>query len=94
MEFDEESPRKDAWLEPEVAEARPYLPVVAETYDTARPFAPGVPQWLEMFIGLAEGLSAALSDQQEIQAALDDVANGWAELIEQYPLEFEYNEGS
>jgi multiple sugar transport system substrate-binding protein len=92
LEFGEESPRKIVWSDPEVLEKRPYLSTVAEAYDIAKPFTPGLPQWLEMFIGLAEGLSAAMSEQQEIADALNDVAKKWEELIKQAPPSFEYRE--
>lgn len=92
LEFGEESPRKAVWNDPEVLEKRPYLSTVAEAYDIAKPFTPGLPQWLEMFIGLAEGLSAAMSEQQEIADALNGVAKKWEELIKQAPPSFEYRE--
>ena len=92
LEFGEESPRKVVWNDPEVLEKRPYLSTVAEAYDIAKPFTPGLPQWLEMFIGLAEGLSAAMSEQQEIADALNGVAKKWEELIKQAPPSFEYRE--
>ncbi|MCB0105424.1 MAG: hypothetical protein KDE53_05935, partial [Caldilineaceae bacterium] len=57
-----------------------------------KPFTPGVPQWLEMFIAVGEGASKALSDQATPQEALDEVAAKWTELIEQNPLAFEYSE--
>ncbi len=92
LDYNVESPRRAVWTEPDVLEQRPYLESVAEAYNVAKPFAPGLPQWLEMFITLAEGLSAALSDQQEIPDMLNDVASKWEELIKQAPPSFEYKE--
>jgi multiple sugar transport system substrate-binding protein len=92
LEFKEESPRKTVWADPEVAAAQPYLVNVASSYDLAKPFTPGLPQWLEMFIGLAEGLSSAMSEQKSPQDALNDVAKKWEELIKQAPPAFEYKE--
>lgn len=92
MEFNEESPRKAIWSEPDVLEVKPFLPGVAAAYDNGKPFTPGMPQWLEMFIGLAEGLSAALSETQAPQDALDGVAKKWADLIEQAPPSWQYKE--
>ena len=91
-EFKEESPRKTAWLDPTVTAAQPYLATVVEAYDVGRPFTPGLPQWLELFIGLAEGLSAALSDQKSAQDALDDTAENWETTIKQAPPDWKYAE--
>ncbi len=84
--------RKSVFSDPDVVAAKPYMPDYSEVLSRGRPFTPGVPQWLEMFIGLAEGASAALSDQATPQEALDRVAEGWLELLAQNPLDFEYRE--
>ena len=89
-EFKEEAPRKGVWTDPAVVETQPYLPAVVEAYDVARPFTPGLPQWLELFIGLAEGLSAAMSDQKSPQQALDDIAANWTTVIQQAPPDWAY----
>lgn len=91
-EFKEESPRKSAWIDPAVASAQPYLATVAEAYDVGKPFTPGLPQWLELFIGLAEGLSAAMSEQKSPADALNDVASAWTTAIEQAPPDWQYTE--
>jgi ABC-type glycerol-3-phosphate transport system substrate-binding protein len=91
-EFQEETPRKEVWLAPETLEQQPYLATVVDAYDVGKPFTPGLPQWLELFIGLAEGLSAGMAEQKSPQEALDDVADSWAELIEQAPPDWEYSE--
>ena len=89
-EFKEESPRKTVWTDPAVAEEQPYLATVVEAYDVGRPFTPGLAQWLELFIGLAEGLSSAMSDQKSPQDALNDVAANWETVIAQAPPDWEY----
>lgn len=89
-EFKEESPRKTVWTDPVVVEEQPYLTTVVEAYDVGRPFTPGLAQWLELFIGLAEGLSAAMSDQKTPQDALNDVAANWETVIAQAPPDWEY----
>ena len=91
-DFKEESPRKTVWTEPEVLEEQPYLATVVESYDVGRPFTPGLAQWLELFIGLAEGLSAAMSEQKAPQDALNDVAAAWTTVIAQAPPDWEYKE--
>ncbi len=91
-DYQEESPRKEVWTAPETLEEQPYLAAVVESYDVGKPFTPGLPQWLELFIGLGEGLSSAMSEQQSPQEALDDVAESWSELIEQAPPDWEYSE--
>ena len=90
LEFREESPRKAIWSDPEVLAQQPYLPLVGESYDLAKPFAAGLPQWLDMFIALAEGLSAAMAGEQEIPDALNATAERWEEAIAQAPPTFEY----
>jgi multiple sugar transport system substrate-binding protein len=92
MEFDEESPRKVIWTDDDVVKEKPFLPGVAASYANGKPFTPGVPQWLEMFIGLAEGLSSAMTEQEPVKNAMDEVARKWTELIKQNPLDFEYTE--
>jgi multiple sugar transport system substrate-binding protein len=91
-EFKEESPRKTVWTEPDVLAEQPYLETVVEAYDVGRPFTPGLAQWLELFIGLAEGLSAAMSEQKSPQDALNDVAANWTTVIAQAPPDWEYHE--
>ena len=73
-------------------EEQPYLATVVEAYDVGRPFTPGLAQWLELFIGLAEGLSAAMSEQKSPQDALNDVAANWTTVIAQAPPDWEYKE--
>jgi ABC-type glycerol-3-phosphate transport system substrate-binding protein len=92
LEYQVESPRQSVWSDPEVTAAQPYLTAVIEQYNVARPFTPGLPQWLELFIGLGEGLSAAMSDQKSPQDALNDVASKWEDLIKQAPPSFDYAE--
>ena len=89
-EFKEEAPRKTVWTDPMIASAAPYLADVVEAYDVARPFTPGLPQWLELFIGLAEGLSSAMSDQKSPADALNDIAANWKTAIDQAPPDWEY----
>lgn len=84
--------RKAVFSDADVVAAVPYMPDYSAVLDRGRPFAPGVPQWLEMFIAVGEGASKALSDQAEPQAALDEVAAKWEDLFKQNPLEFEYKE--
>ena len=57
-----------------------------------KPFTPGLPQWLELFIALAEGLSAAMSETASPQDALDTIAQKWTDAINQAKPDFEYKE--
>jgi len=75
-----------------VLKAQPFLPAVAKQYAVGKPFTPGLPQWLELFIALAEGLSSAMSEQATPQAALDGVAKKWTDAINQAKPTFEYKE--
>ena len=92
LEFKEESPRKVIWTAPDVAAKQPFLKTVASSYDIAKPFAPGLPQWLDLFLPLAEALSAAMSAQQSIPDALNGAAKKWEEAIKQAPPSFQYKE--
>lgn len=91
LDFGMDPARKSVYTDEEVVDARPYMPAYATVLEAGKPFTPGVPQWLEMFIAVGEGASKALSDQATAQEALDEVAAKWMELIEQNPLDFEYS---
>ena len=84
--------RKSVFSDADVVAAVPYMPDYSAVLDRGRPFAPGVPQWLEMFIAVGGGASKALSDQATPTDALNEVAAKWEELFAQNPLEFEYKE--
>ena len=92
LDFGMTAARKSVFNDADVVAANPYMPDYGEVLSRGRPFTPGVPQWLEMFIGLAEGASSALADQASPQEALDGVAAKWEELFAQNPLEFAYQE--
>ena len=92
LEYKEESPREVTWSDPEVLKAAPFLPEVAKQYAVGKPFTPGLPQWLELFIALAEGLSSAMSEQATPQAALDATAKKWTDSINQAKPTFAYQE--
>jgi ABC-type glycerol-3-phosphate transport system substrate-binding protein len=92
LDFGTTPARKGVFSDDDVVAAKPYMPDYATVLDRGRPFTPGVPQWLEMFIAVGEGASKALSDQATPQEALDEVAQKWTDLIAQNPLEFEYQE--
>jgi multiple sugar transport system substrate-binding protein len=84
--------RKPLYNDEELVEEFPWYPAYAEVLDAGKSFAPGVPQWLEMFIAVGEAASLALSEQKSPQEALDEVAAKWTELFEQNPMDFEYVE--
>jgi multiple sugar transport system substrate-binding protein len=91
-EFQEETPRQTVWNDPEIVKASPFLPEVAKQYAVGKPFTPGLPQWLELFIALAEGLSSAMSKQATPQDALDTTAKKWTDAINQAKPTFAYRE--
>lgn len=92
LDFGMDPAIESLYNDPEVVAKRSYMPDYATVLKAGKPVFPSVPQWLEMFIGLAEGLSAALARQKEPQTALDEVAAKWRDLIAQNPLDFPYNE--
>lgn len=92
LEYDLDAARQSAYTDEEVVAELPYMPDYATVLEAGKPFTPGVPQWLEMFIAVGEAASKALSDQATPQEALDEAATTWEELIAQNPLDFEYTE--
>jgi multiple sugar transport system substrate-binding protein len=92
LDFKEESPRQVTWSDPEVLAKWPFAPEVVKQYAVGKPFTPGLPQWLELFIALAEGLSAALSETAAPQDALNTTAQKWTDAINQAKPTFEYHE--
>ncbi|MCB0108973.1 MAG: extracellular solute-binding protein, partial [Caldilineaceae bacterium] len=63
LEYNMDPARKTVYTDEEVVAERPYMPNYATVLEAGKPFTPGVPQWLEMFIAVGEGASKALSDQ-------------------------------
>lgn len=92
LEFNNDPARQTVYNDPDIVAARPYMPAYATVLEAGKPFTPGVPQWLEMFLAVGEAASKALSDQATPQEALDEAAAKWEELIAQNPLDFEYTE--
>jgi len=92
LDFKEESPRQVVWSDPDVLKVWPFAPEVEKQYAVGKPFTPGLPQWLELFLALAEGLSSAMSKQAQPQAALDTTAKKWTDAINQAKPTFPYKE--
>jgi len=92
LEYLNDPVRKSLYSDPELIEQFPWYPDYAKVLDAGKPFAPGVPQWLEMFISVGEAASLAISEEKTPQEALDEAAAKWDELFEQNPMEFEYVE--
>ncbi len=92
LDFDIDAARQTIYNDPDVVAELPYMPAYATVLEAGKPFTPGVPQWLEMFLAVGEAASKALSDQATPQEALDEAASKWEELIAQNPLDFEYAE--
>jgi multiple sugar transport system substrate-binding protein len=91
-EFKMPAARKSVWSDPDAVSSQPYLPQEAAVLDRGRPFTPNVPQWLELFLAVGDGVSAALSGKSDPQAALNDIAGKWKDSIAQAPLSFPYQE--
>jgi ABC-type glycerol-3-phosphate transport system substrate-binding protein len=92
LDYQNDSPRKTAWNDPQVVKERPYAPLATAIYDAGKPFTPGLPQWLQLFTNLGDGLSGALSGQQKVPDALNDVAKQWDDAIKQAKPDFDYKE--
>jgi multiple sugar transport system substrate-binding protein len=92
LDFNNDTARQTVYSDADVVAKLPYMPDYADVLAAGKPFTPGVPQWLEMFIAVGEAASKALSDQASVQDALDEAATKWSDLIAQNPLDFEYKE--
>jgi multiple sugar transport system substrate-binding protein len=92
LEFGIDPARQTIYNDADVVADLPYMPAYAEVLEAGKPFAPGVPQWLEMFLAVGEAASKALADQATPQEALDEAAATWKEVLAQNPLDFEYQE--
>ena len=92
LEYLNDPARKSLYTDPEVTAKFPWYPAYAKVLDAAKPFAPGVPQWLEMFIAVGEAASLALSEKKTPKEALDECAEKWIQLFKQNPMSFEYTE--
>jgi maltose-binding protein MalE len=92
IDFSEDSAREELWSDPDVVAADPWRPAFAEVVNNGKPFTPGLPQWLDLFIGVAEGASAAMAGTAEPQAALDEMASKWEASIAQAVPSYPYTE--
>lgn len=92
IEFHEDSAREALWSDPDVAAVDAWRPAFAPVVNNGKPFTPGLPQWLDLFIGVAESASAALAGTAEPQAALDDLASKWEASIAQAVPTYPYTE--
>lgn len=94
VEFRSDSARQDVWeqVHGEDPALQKFFPVWAEQMTLARPFALGLPQWLELFIALGEGVSKAVAGERSAKEALDEVAQSWTRAIAQSPPGFPYQE--
>jgi multiple sugar transport system substrate-binding protein len=92
IEWKSDPTRKAVYSDPDVVKDSPWMPQFAKVLDAGLvPFF-GIPYWLELFIGLAEGLSTILAGTATVQGGLDDIAAKWEKLISENPLDFEYKE--
>jgi len=92
LDFNNDTARQSVYTDKDVVAKLPYMPDYATVLAAGKPFTPGVPQWLEMFIAVGEASSKALSGQAEPKDALDEAATKWNDLIAQNPLSFQYAE--
>ena len=90
LEFGITPSRETLYNDSDVLRKKPYMDDYVKVLKRGKPFTPGVPQWLEMFIGVAETCSQVVSNEAEPKEALDELADKWSELLEQNPLNFEY----
>jgi len=92
IEFAVDPARTAVFDDADVKKASPWMPAYKNVMNAGLvPFF-GIPYWLEMFIALAEGLSTILAETATVKQALDNVAAKWEKLIQDNPLDFEYNE--
>ena len=92
LEYQVTPARATVFDDADVKKDSPWLPAYLQVMNAGLvPFF-GIPYWLEMFIGLAEGLSTILAETATPKEALDDVAAKWEKLIKDDPLDFDYQE--
>jgi ABC-type glycerol-3-phosphate transport system substrate-binding protein len=89
-----DSPRRDVWEEvlPADPVAQKFFPGWSDAMTVARPFARGLPQWIELFIAIGEAVSNVLAETQTAQEALDETARRWQASIDQAKPDFPYEE--
>ena len=93
LEFGIDISRASVMNDPDVKKEHPYYSSYAEVLNAGRPMFPGVPYWLELFMGLGEGLGKYFSGEvTDPQEALDLIAGKWRTVIDENPLDFEYTE--
>lgn len=90
LDYREDSARETAWQDEAVLADRPYLSSLAPALDVAKPFARGLPSWLEIFLALGDAVQAGMSGATEPQAALDEAADKWREIIDRDKPDFPY----
>jgi len=92
VDFHEDSAREALWSDPAVVAVDPWRPQFAEVVNHGKPFTPGLPQWLDLFIGVAESVSAAMAGTSTPKDALDQLAAKWDTSIQQAVPAFPYAE--
>ena len=93
VEYGMTSARQSIYNDPDVLKANPFFKGYSEALSVAKPFAFKVPQWIELFIPLGEGVSKYLSNEtKDPKTALDEVAQKWTTSIEANKPSFEYKE--
>jgi ABC-type glycerol-3-phosphate transport system substrate-binding protein len=92
VDFHEDSAREALWSDPSVVAADPWRPDFAVVVNNGKPFTPGLPQWLDLFIAVAEGVSAAMAGTATPKDALDQMAAKWEASIQQAVPAWEYVE--
>ena len=92
VDFHEDSARESLWSDPAVVAVDPWRPQFAAVVNNGKPFTPGLPQWLDLFIAVAEGASAAMAGTATPKDALDQMAAKWDASIQQAVPAWEYAE--
>jgi len=92
IDFKVDPARLAVFDDPDVKAKSPWMPAYKDIMNAGLVPFWGIPYWLEMFIGLAEGLSTILAEKGQIKQTLDDVAAKWTKLITDSPLNFPYSE--
>lgn len=93
IEYGMASARQGIYDDPDVLAANPFFKGYSEALSVGKPFAFKVPQWIELFIPLGEGVSKYLSNEtKDPKTALDEVAQKWTTSIEANKPSFEYKE--
>ena len=92
QKFTVNSAREELWSDPAVTGDDPWRPGYAAVINNGKPITPGLPQWLDIFIGVMENASAAMAGTATPEEAVAQMAAKWEASIAQAVPTYPYTE--